>query len=154
MVGGCERLTFGGQEVQGLDFGDELVRLAPGDKVVLALPPWVAVSLVPDLEAPTEHRAIVNAHFRVCPPVGLQPMIGVINGTIEWIFSFRDRLAVTISAGDRLLEADARDAGLRVVAGSGSGNGHARTDAAMANHQGATGHLRGAAGGKQQTAGD
>ena len=31
-------------------------------------------------------------------------MIGVVNGTVEWIFSFRDRLAVTISAADRLLE--------------------------------------------------
>ncbi len=97
-------LIFGERKVEGLDFGDELVRLAPGDKLVLALPPWVAVSLIPELKAPTEFRAIVNAHFGVCPPAGLQPMIGVVNGTIEWIFSFRDRLAVTISAGDRLLE--------------------------------------------------
>ncbi len=31
-------------------------------------------------------------------------MIGVVNGTIEWLFSFKDRLAVTISAADRLLD--------------------------------------------------
>jgi uncharacterized protein with NAD-binding domain and iron-sulfur cluster len=31
-------------------------------------------------------------------------MIGVVNGTIEWIFAFPGRLSVTISAGDRLLD--------------------------------------------------
>jgi uncharacterized protein with NAD-binding domain and iron-sulfur cluster len=31
-------------------------------------------------------------------------MIGVINGTVEWIFAFPDRLSVTISGADRLLE--------------------------------------------------
>jgi hypothetical protein len=80
------------------------VPMAPEDRIVLSVPPSVASSLVPDLEVPTEYRAIVNAHFRVSPPARLAPMIGVINGTVEWIFSFRDRLAVTISAADRLLD--------------------------------------------------
>jgi uncharacterized protein with NAD-binding domain and iron-sulfur cluster len=31
-------------------------------------------------------------------------MIGIVNGTIEWLFAFPDRLSVTISAADRLLE--------------------------------------------------
>ena len=30
-------------------------------------------------------------------------MIGVVNGTVEWIFAFPERLSVTISAGDRLI---------------------------------------------------
>ena len=47
------------------------VPLRPGDGVVLAVPPVVAASLVPDLTAPTEFRAIVNAHFRIAPPAGL-----------------------------------------------------------------------------------
>src|SRR5262249_62358495 len=44
------------------------------------------------------------AHFRLAPPAGLPPIIGIVNGTIEWLFSFPDRLSVTISAADRLLE--------------------------------------------------
>ena len=53
---------------------------------------------------PTEFRAIVNAHFRIAPPAGLPPMTGVVNGTAEWLFAFPDRLSVTISAADRLLD--------------------------------------------------
>jgi squalene-associated FAD-dependent desaturase len=97
-------MTFGARHVEGLDFGDDAVRLEEMDAVVLAVPPWVATSLVPGLQAPSEFRAIVNAHFRIAPPPGLAPMIGVVNGTVEWIFSFPDRLSITISCADRLLD--------------------------------------------------
>ena len=97
-------LTFEANRVAALDFGDESVALGPGDAVVLAVPPVVAASLIPDLTAPTEFRAIVNAHFRIVPPAGLPPMTGIINGTAEWLFAFPDRLSVTISSADRLLD--------------------------------------------------
>jgi hydroxysqualene dehydroxylase len=96
--------TFEGARVSALDFGDLSVPLRPGDGVVLAVPPVVASSLIPDLTVPTEFRAIVNAHFRMAPPAGLPPMTGIVNGTAEWLFAFPDRLSVTISAGDRLLD--------------------------------------------------
>ncbi len=96
-------ITFEGARVSALDFGF-LVPLRVDDAVVLAVPPVVASSLIPDLVVPTEFRAIVNAHFRVTPPAALGPMTGIVNGTAEWLFSFADRLSVTISAGDRLLD--------------------------------------------------
>jgi squalene-associated FAD-dependent desaturase len=97
-------LDFDGDKVVALDFGDE--RLAVGaDAVILAVPPIMAADLVPDIKAPSEFRAIVNAHFRLDPPPGLAPIIGVVNGTIEWLFTFADRLSITISAADRLLDA-------------------------------------------------
>ncbi len=97
-------LTFEADRVTALDFGDESVALSPGDAVVLAVPPVVAASLIPDLTTPSEFRAIVNAHFRIVPPAGLPPMTGIINGTAEWLFAFPDRLSVTISSADRLLD--------------------------------------------------
>jgi hydroxysqualene dehydroxylase len=97
-------LDLEGQRVAALDFSEERVPLAQGDTVVLAVPPWIAGMLVPGLQTPTEHRAIVNAHYRIAPPPGLAPMIGVVNGTVEWIFAFKDRLSITISGADRLLE--------------------------------------------------
>jgi squalene-associated FAD-dependent desaturase len=97
-------LGFEKQRVTALDFGDATARLGPEDSVILAVPAPVAAALVPRLKAPSEFRAIVNAHYRVAPPPGLAPMIGVVGGTVEWIFAFRDRLSVTVSGADRLLE--------------------------------------------------
>jgi hydroxysqualene dehydroxylase len=54
---------------------------------------------------PTEFRAIVNGHFRIEPPAGLPPILGVLNATVQWIFAFPGRISITVSAGDRLIEA-------------------------------------------------
>ena len=86
-----------------LDFGEDKLTVRD-DGVVLAVPPLVAADLLPGLDAPSQFRAIVNAHFRLAPPAGLAPIVGIVNGTIEWLFSFPDRLSVTISAADRLLD--------------------------------------------------
>ena len=61
--------------------------------------------MVPGLSAPTAFRAIVNAHFRIDPPAGSPRMIGVVNGTTEWIFALPGRVAVTISDAGRLVDA-------------------------------------------------
>src|SRR5207237_10163669 len=82
---------------QGLDLGGDRIVSGEVDAVLLAVPPWIAPSLVPSLSAPSEFYAIVNAHFRIAPPAGFPPMIGVLGGTVEWIFAFPDRLSVTIS---------------------------------------------------------
>ena len=37
------------------------------------------------------------------------PLIGIVNGTIEWLFAFPDRLSVTISGADRLLDVARED---------------------------------------------
>jgi hypothetical protein len=68
------------------------------------VPPYAASAMLPGLAAPDSFRAIVNAHFRVDPPAGAAPMIGVLGAETEWIFSFPGRLAVTISNADRLLD--------------------------------------------------
>ncbi len=97
-------LEFAGGKAAALDFGEDKAAIGSGDTVILAVPPVVAAAIVPDLTVPGEFRAIVNAHFRVDPPAGLAPIVGVVNGTIEWLFSFPGRLSVTISAADRLLD--------------------------------------------------
>jgi hydroxysqualene dehydroxylase len=107
-------LRFADDMVAALDFGGETIALAADEAVILAVPPYAATSLVPDLQAPTEFRAIVNAHFRIDPPRGQPPILGLINATTEWIFAFPGRLAVTISAGDRLL-ASARETLARTI---------------------------------------
>jgi hydroxysqualene dehydroxylase len=101
-------IRFAEQSVEALDFGTETIMLTPGDGVVLAVPPYAAAALVPGLEVPNEFRAIVNVHFRVAPPEGQPPILCVLNGAVQWLFAFPDRLSVTISAGDRYIDT-ARD---------------------------------------------
>jgi hydroxysqualene dehydroxylase len=96
-------MRFGSNRVEALDFGGEVVSLAKEDTVILAVPPYAATGLIQGLDAPTEFRAIVNAHFRVEPPADQPQIVGVVNGTVEWIFAFPGRLSVTVSAGDRLI---------------------------------------------------
>jgi len=97
-------IQFGAGRIEALEFAGETIALAAQDAVVLAVPPYIAATLVRGLEVPTEFRAIVNAHFRVEPPPGQPRIIGVLNSTTEWIFAFPGRLSVTVSAGDRLID--------------------------------------------------
>lgn len=97
-------LSVSGAQAAALDFGDETVALSLGDRVILAVPSVVAAALVPGLTTPTAFRAIVNAHFRLDPPADLPPMIGVLNATTEWLFSYPGRLSTTTSGADRLLD--------------------------------------------------
>jgi hypothetical protein len=82
------------------------IPLNPGDMVVLAVPPFVAKEFLPHLTVPTEFRAIVNGHFRFPVSAGAPPILGVINGTAEWIFSFEDRISVTVSGADAIVDRD------------------------------------------------
>ena len=98
-------LRFVGELVEALDFGVDTVTLGADDAVILAVPPYIASALLRDLKVPSEFRAIVNAHFRIEPPPAQPPILGVLNGTVQWLFAFPGRLSVTISAGDRLIDA-------------------------------------------------
>ena len=110
------KLAFGTNRVEALDFGGETLALASDDAVILAVPPYAATALIPGLEAPNEFRAIVNAHFRIDPPAEQPPILGVVNGTVEWLFAFPGRLSVTVSAGDRLIETPREDLAKRLWA--------------------------------------
>jgi squalene-associated FAD-dependent desaturase len=93
-----------GDRITGLKFGGDEIALGSDDAVVMAVPPRAAATLLPGLPTPTKFRAIVNAHFRVDPPRGAPPILGVVGGLVEWLFAFPQRLSVTISAGDRLVD--------------------------------------------------
>jgi squalene-associated FAD-dependent desaturase len=99
-------IGFEGERVTSLAFADGEEAIAPDEAVILAVPPWVAAELVPGLVVPDEHHAILNAHFRIAPPPGAEPILGVIGGTTQWIFAFPNRVSVTVSAADALRDED------------------------------------------------
>jgi squalene-associated FAD-dependent desaturase len=94
-----------GDRVTGLKFGgDGDVAIGPDEAVVMAVPPRAASSLLPGVKTPNRFRAIVNAHFRFDPPANAPAILGVVGGLVEWLFAFPQRLSVTISNGDRLVD--------------------------------------------------
>ncbi|SDR28718.1 squalene-associated FAD-dependent desaturase [Rhizobiales bacterium GAS113] len=97
-------IEFAEGRAVSLDLGADRTVLAKDDAVVLAVPPWAAQELLPDLVVPDEFRAIVNAHFRVTPKPGQPMILGVVNGLTEWLFAYPDHVSVTISGADRLLD--------------------------------------------------
>ena len=103
-------IGFDGDRVAALDWGQGQGQgpepVAGDEAVVLAVPPWIAGTLVPGLVVPDEHRAIVNAHFAIAPPPGAPPLLGLLGADAEWLFAFPDRISVTVSAADRLIDAD------------------------------------------------
>jgi hydroxysqualene dehydroxylase len=102
-------LRFGNQRVSRLEFTKQTIELSENDAVILAVPPYVATNFMPDLRAPSTFRGIVNAHFRIDPPGRLPPILGVINGTCQWIFALPGRVSVTISDGGELFSAPRTD---------------------------------------------
>ncbi|EJW13282.1 Phytoene desaturase [Rhodovulum sp. PH10] len=97
------RLELVGDRVAALVFGADRIDLAADDAVILAVPAWIAAVLVPEISVPQTHRSILNTHFRVRPPAGMPPLLGVIGGAAEWIFRFADRVSVTTSNADRFM---------------------------------------------------
>ncbi|WP_036293977.1 hydroxysqualene dehydroxylase HpnE [Methylosinus sp. PW1] len=97
-------IQFAGERATALDFGDDKIAIGANDRIVLAVPPWAAQELVPGLVAPDDFRGIVNAHFKIAPPPGQPALLGMIGSLTEWLFAFEDRLSVTISGADRLMD--------------------------------------------------
>ena len=97
------RLQVEDGRVRTLVFPDTDVDVFPGDRVILAVPPWVAAELMPGLTVPDAFAGIVNGHYRVRPPPGAPLITGLLNATVEWIFCFEDRISVTVSGADAII---------------------------------------------------
>jgi hydroxysqualene dehydroxylase len=107
-------IEVGERAVRALSFDAGGNTVAAEEAVVLAVTAPVATRLVPDLRAPDDFRGIVNAHFRATAPATTPLFIGVIGGTVEWVFRKREVLSVTISAADRLMDMSADELAARL----------------------------------------
>ena len=92
--------------VSGLAFGDQVTPVPAQDRVILAVPPWIAPSLVPEVSAPDQFCSIVNCHFRLTPPAGAPAITAVLGGTAEWVLTYPDRISVTVSGADAIVDED------------------------------------------------
>jgi squalene-associated FAD-dependent desaturase len=111
-------LTIEGSRVTALRGPDATIALGPADSVVLAVPPWVATDLLPELVAPDRFESILNIHFRhdAAPqgPLAEAGFIGLIAGTAEWVFLKPGHVSVTISAANSMVDEAAGSIALAV----------------------------------------
>lgn len=96
-------LAFEGDKVIGLDLGEEMVRLAAGDEIILAVPPSRLKQLAPELDPPDDDASILNVHYRtraVVPTamLGDAPFIGMVASDAHWCFVRGDVISLTVSA--------------------------------------------------------
>jgi squalene-associated FAD-dependent desaturase len=101
-------LTLEGGRVTAVRGPDGPIPLGPRDSVVLAVPPWVACDLLPDLLTPDDFQAILNIHFGfagdVHGPPGEAGFVGLTSGTAEWVFVKPGHVSVTISAANNRVD--------------------------------------------------
>lgn len=96
-----------GGRVAALRFGDgDDIALGAEDSLVLAVPPAAAADLLPSLDPPVGHRAILNGHFLLPEPASEVKVLGLVGGFCEWVFVRGDVASVTVSAADAVSDAD------------------------------------------------
>jgi squalene-associated FAD-dependent desaturase len=101
--------------VARLVFDDATVAVAPTDTVVLAVPAWIAETLVPGLVVPPPGEPIVNVHYLLSPSLRRPgvAIMGVVGGLTQWVFMRGDIASVTISAAGAVESQDAEDIAAR-----------------------------------------
>ncbi len=88
-----------------LAFAGETLALAPGESVVLALPPAEIGRLLPHLPVPVAYEPIVNAHYQVRGPAAPR-FVGLRGALSQWALARADHVSVTVSAAGEAADAE------------------------------------------------
>jgi hypothetical protein len=99
------RLVLASGRVAALEFGEDAIRLGPGDAAVLATPPWESQRLLPHLPVPEGYAPIVNLHFDH-PGPGPVRFLGMLGALCQWVLVRPAGVSVTVSAGDEAARED------------------------------------------------
>ncbi len=81
--------------------GERVSELYPGQTTILAVPPWTAKELMPEVTVPDEFESICNLHFKARMDPGEAGFYGLLGGMAEWVFPREEVISVTISAANR-----------------------------------------------------
>lgn len=96
-------VNYKNDHVTSLDFGNEQIAIGPGDRVILAVPPSVAHTLMPEIVTPDAFRPIVNGHFRVPKKSKDVSFMGLVGSIAHWLFVRGDMVSITVSAATDLV---------------------------------------------------
>ena len=90
--------------VTALEFGHDQIELSENDCVISTVPPTLAREMFGGIDGPDAFSPIVNGHFRLKQAFNVPPLLGVVGGTAEWLFSRGDVVSVTVSAAASLVD--------------------------------------------------
>lgn len=82
-------------------FGSRITALEPDQLTILAVPPWIARDLMPELTVPDMFESICNLHFKFKANLGEMGFCGLLGSMSEWVFARNEIVSVTISAANR-----------------------------------------------------
>lgn len=94
------------KQIRELHFTRTSVTVAPEDRVILAVPFGLTESLIPELSVPQSYSPILNCHFVYEHSQPSGALLGVIGGTVQWIFFKNGVISTTTSAADAELDVD------------------------------------------------
>jgi squalene-associated FAD-dependent desaturase len=94
-----QRMELEGDAITALQFGDGVVPVEAGEKVILATPPDIAATLLGEASALHYHK-IINGHF-LWEGAGLNPpILGVVGSPLQWVMAKEGLLSTTTSDAD------------------------------------------------------
>ena len=98
-------IRFEDERAVALDFDRSQEELGADDSVILTAPPWIAKDLLPGLDGAGRISRHSQRPFP-CHAATRASRRSSASSTaeIEWLFAFADRLSVTISNADRLID--------------------------------------------------
>ena len=105
-------LVTTGDGITALEGDGEDIAVARDDVVILAVPSWIAETIVPGLSAPPPGDPIVNVHYRLpraATGAGDVRIVGVVGGVAQWVFCRGEIASVTISAARDLTDTPAEE---------------------------------------------
>lgn len=86
--------------------GTRISCLTPDHPTILAVPPWIAKDLMPELTVPDMFESICNLHFKTKISFGEIGFYALLGGMAEWVFARDEVVSVTISAANRYADMD------------------------------------------------
>ena len=120
-----QSLEFARTRVERLEFEHDSIALGPRDHLILAVPAFVAATLAPTISTPTQFNATLTAHFNIAPPPNQPRALGVVNGFVNWLFAWSDRVSATINHANELMEIPREDLAARIWREVAALTGHA-----------------------------
>ena len=103
-----KKIIFKNNFAEKMIFNKNTINIGKDELVVLAVTPNIVSKILPNIKTPKKTNCILNIHFKLNQKHNEIKLpnssffVGVIGGTVDWIFKKKNILSVTISAANYL----------------------------------------------------